>query len=333
VSPREESNLPLIEPFVRVGASYERVWSPLVEIRHVTLMFREPSSGHRISRRPRLTLAATATIRVAPETRDRLDRIGAVRGPSAGELLDELASQAEDRRCSTRPASETTGSTSTATRRSAPSSTATGSNEHPRQRPPLQPAGHPDSPQLGRRRRVDCRDHRPGPRTGNRTEPPPPRLRARHPRSPGSRQLRRRRRARPRDRQTPPRTSTRRRDHPQRTERRRGHQPPTPTSIGRQPALGFSRTSVRPRADRRRSARIGRVQARIAALGHTPRFAGVCPAGAAGGKPAAGGDPYESRKSAPLRWSLGMFACVAPRRVLGVSCAQRWLQASCSASS
>jgi hypothetical protein len=108
VSPREESNLPLIEPFVRVGASYERVWSPLVEIRHVTVVFREPSSGHRISRRPRLTLAATATIRVAPETRDRLDRIGAVRGPSAGELLDELASQAEDRRCSTRPASETT---------------------------------------------------------------------------------------------------------------------------------------------------------------------------------------------------------------------------------
>jgi len=41
-------------------------------------------------------MAATATIRVTPETRDRLNRIGAVRGMSAGELVDELASQAED---------------------------------------------------------------------------------------------------------------------------------------------------------------------------------------------------------------------------------------------
>ena len=41
-------------------------------------------------------MAATATIRVTPETRDRLNRIGAVRGLSAGELVDELASQAED---------------------------------------------------------------------------------------------------------------------------------------------------------------------------------------------------------------------------------------------
>ena len=42
-------------------------------------------------------MAATATIRVTPETRDRLNRIGAERGMSAGDLVDELASQAEDR--------------------------------------------------------------------------------------------------------------------------------------------------------------------------------------------------------------------------------------------
>src|SRR3954454_9387925 len=41
-------------------------------------------------------MAATATIRVTPETRDRLNRIGVARGMSAGELVDELASQAED---------------------------------------------------------------------------------------------------------------------------------------------------------------------------------------------------------------------------------------------
>ncbi len=41
-------------------------------------------------------MAATATIRVTPETRDRLNRISAARGISAGELVDELASAAEE---------------------------------------------------------------------------------------------------------------------------------------------------------------------------------------------------------------------------------------------
>jgi len=41
---------------------------------------------------------ATATVRVTPETRDRLNRIGADRGLSAGELVAELAAQAEDSR-------------------------------------------------------------------------------------------------------------------------------------------------------------------------------------------------------------------------------------------
>ena len=41
-------------------------------------------------------MAATATIRVTPETRDRLNRISDRRGISAGELVDELARQAED---------------------------------------------------------------------------------------------------------------------------------------------------------------------------------------------------------------------------------------------
>jgi predicted DNA-binding protein len=44
-----------------------------------------------------VTMAATATIRVTPETRDRLNRISAERGISAGELVDELAGQAEGR--------------------------------------------------------------------------------------------------------------------------------------------------------------------------------------------------------------------------------------------
>jgi hypothetical protein len=42
-------------------------------------------------------MAATATIRVTPETRDRLNRIGAERGLSAGELIDELVAHAEER--------------------------------------------------------------------------------------------------------------------------------------------------------------------------------------------------------------------------------------------
>lgn len=42
-------------------------------------------------------MAATATVRVTPETRDRLNRISAQRGISAGELVDELARKAEDR--------------------------------------------------------------------------------------------------------------------------------------------------------------------------------------------------------------------------------------------
>jgi hypothetical protein len=42
-------------------------------------------------------MAATSTIRVTPETRDRLNRISARRGISAGELVEELASEAEDR--------------------------------------------------------------------------------------------------------------------------------------------------------------------------------------------------------------------------------------------
>lgn len=37
-----------------------------------------------------------ATIRATPETRDRLKRIAGARGMSAGELVDELATQAED---------------------------------------------------------------------------------------------------------------------------------------------------------------------------------------------------------------------------------------------
>jgi hypothetical protein len=41
-------------------------------------------------------MPATSTIRVTPETRDRLNRISAVRGISAGELVDELVRQAED---------------------------------------------------------------------------------------------------------------------------------------------------------------------------------------------------------------------------------------------
>src|SRR4029077_11445021 len=43
-----------------------------------------------------LPMAATATISVTPATRDRLNSIGAVRWLSGGELVDELASQAED---------------------------------------------------------------------------------------------------------------------------------------------------------------------------------------------------------------------------------------------
>jgi hypothetical protein len=41
-------------------------------------------------------MAATVTIRVTPETRDRLNRISAARGISTGELVDELASEAEE---------------------------------------------------------------------------------------------------------------------------------------------------------------------------------------------------------------------------------------------
>ena len=41
-------------------------------------------------------MPATATIRVTPETRDRLNRLSAERGISAGELVDELASHAEE---------------------------------------------------------------------------------------------------------------------------------------------------------------------------------------------------------------------------------------------
>jgi hypothetical protein len=41
-------------------------------------------------------MPATATIRVTPETRDRLNRISSQRGISAGELVDELATRAED---------------------------------------------------------------------------------------------------------------------------------------------------------------------------------------------------------------------------------------------
>jgi uncharacterized protein (DUF1778 family) len=42
-------------------------------------------------------MAATVTIRVTPETRDLLNRISAQRGMSTGELVEELATQAEDR--------------------------------------------------------------------------------------------------------------------------------------------------------------------------------------------------------------------------------------------
>jgi hypothetical protein len=42
------------------------------------------------------SVSATATIRVTPETLDRLNRIAAPRGMSAGALVAELATQAED---------------------------------------------------------------------------------------------------------------------------------------------------------------------------------------------------------------------------------------------
>jgi predicted DNA-binding protein len=42
-------------------------------------------------------MPASTTIRVTPETRDRLNRISAERGISAGEVVDELVSTAEDR--------------------------------------------------------------------------------------------------------------------------------------------------------------------------------------------------------------------------------------------
>jgi hypothetical protein len=41
-------------------------------------------------------MAATVTIRVTPETRDRLNRLSAARGISTGELVDELANEAEE---------------------------------------------------------------------------------------------------------------------------------------------------------------------------------------------------------------------------------------------
>jgi hypothetical protein len=40
-------------------------------------------------------MSATATIQVSRETRDRLNRIAAARGISAGELVEELATRAE----------------------------------------------------------------------------------------------------------------------------------------------------------------------------------------------------------------------------------------------
>ena len=42
-------------------------------------------------------MAASVTIRVSPETRERLNRISAERGITAGELVEELAGEAEDR--------------------------------------------------------------------------------------------------------------------------------------------------------------------------------------------------------------------------------------------
>jgi hypothetical protein len=42
-------------------------------------------------------VAATVTIRVTPETRELLSRISAQRGMTTGELVEELATQAEDR--------------------------------------------------------------------------------------------------------------------------------------------------------------------------------------------------------------------------------------------
>ena len=41
-------------------------------------------------------MPASATIRVTPATRDRLNRISSQRGITAGELVDELATRAED---------------------------------------------------------------------------------------------------------------------------------------------------------------------------------------------------------------------------------------------
>jgi Ribbon-helix-helix protein, copG family len=42
-------------------------------------------------------VAASVTIRVTPETRDLLNRLSAERGVSTGELVEELATHAEDR--------------------------------------------------------------------------------------------------------------------------------------------------------------------------------------------------------------------------------------------
>jgi hypothetical protein len=42
-------------------------------------------------------MAATVTIRVTSETREKLNRISLARGITAGELVEELAGDAEDR--------------------------------------------------------------------------------------------------------------------------------------------------------------------------------------------------------------------------------------------
>ena len=150
------------------------------------------------------------------------------------------------------PPPRATPSTSTATRRSGvdrrPRPPQARPHQHPRQRAPLQPAGRPDRPQLGRHRRVDRPDHRPRRGTRNRPRPPPAHLRTRHPRNPRSGQPRRRSRTRPHDRKTPPRTPTRHDHGRQPTRRRHQSQPHAPTSISRRPALKTQRTGERGRS-------------------------------------------------------------------------------------
>ena len=71
-----------------------------------------------------MPVAATVTIRVTPETRERLNRISAARGISAGELVDELASDAEAEAATDYPSRSASSAFCTCRRFSASSHTA-----------------------------------------------------------------------------------------------------------------------------------------------------------------------------------------------------------------